>query len=157
MKKKKFLVSNLLFFLSSSISSDGLWRRENITPTFPEGTEWVSVASKVKWVSVGIHDQVSCFLFYFYYLNFLFIIVNLKLMAISTFSPKFLWRCWNSCDIYITFTSHTYFFFFSFFLLRLKSYIDMDDNWKLRHWDVTYIRLHWFNRCSLLFIYALYI
>ncbi|CAG5119660.1 unnamed protein product, partial [Candidula unifasciata] len=39
-------------------TGDNLWRRENITPTFPEGTGWELVAGQVKRVSVGLRDQV---------------------------------------------------------------------------------------------------
>ena len=42
------------------IFTDTLWRRENITSTFPEGTGWEFVATRVKRVSVGPKDQVSC-------------------------------------------------------------------------------------------------
>ncbi|KAK7003701.1 tectonin beta-propeller repeat-containing protein 1-like isoform X1 [Biomphalaria glabrata] len=39
-------------------TGDNLWRRENITATFPEGTGWEFVSSRVKRVSVGPKDQV---------------------------------------------------------------------------------------------------
>ena len=35
-----------------------LWRREEITPTFPEGTRWSFVCNRVCKVSVGPRDQV---------------------------------------------------------------------------------------------------
>ena len=35
-----------------------LWRREEITPTFPEGTRWTFVCNHVRKVSVGPKDQV---------------------------------------------------------------------------------------------------
>jgi tectonin beta-propeller repeat-containing protein 1 len=40
-----------------------LWRREQITPTFPEGTKWSFVCNHVRKVSVGPKDQVLIFLF----------------------------------------------------------------------------------------------
>ncbi|XP_071797114.1 tectonin beta-propeller repeat-containing protein 1-like isoform X1 [Asterias amurensis] len=39
-------------------SQMNLWYRENITPTFPEGTRWILVSNKVRKVSVGPEDQV---------------------------------------------------------------------------------------------------
>ncbi|XP_072168056.1 tectonin beta-propeller repeat-containing protein 1-like [Diadema setosum] len=35
-----------------------LWFRQDITPTFPEGTRWIQVSPKVRKVSVGPQDQV---------------------------------------------------------------------------------------------------
>ncbi|XP_063961190.1 tectonin beta-propeller repeat-containing protein 1-like [Lytechinus pictus] len=35
-----------------------LWYRQDITPTFPEGTRWIHVSSRVRKVSVGPQDQV---------------------------------------------------------------------------------------------------
>ncbi|XP_038067772.1 tectonin beta-propeller repeat-containing protein 1-like isoform X2 [Patiria miniata] len=39
-------------------SQMNLWYRENITPTFPEGTRWILVSNKVRKISVGPRDQV---------------------------------------------------------------------------------------------------
>lgn len=42
----------------SSYFAGSLWRREEITPTFPEGTHWTYVCNHVRRVSVGPHDEV---------------------------------------------------------------------------------------------------